>query len=1068
MNELLKTAVSLSVSGSLLILILFLCKPLLKNRLSKRWQYHIWLVVIARLLLPVSPETSPVGTLFRPASQTAPPVITAPPWPDAVLPYQLPEGEPGGYNAAFQPVPETSDAAAEKPEIRPAGCLWMIWLGTACLLLMRKIVSYQRFSRYIQSGSTAVSDPDLLDKLSRAGAEAGVPRPVELYVNPMAPSPMLLGFFRPRIILPSADLPESDFRCTVLHELIHCRRWDLPYKWLVQLTVCLHWFNPLVRLMSREIGRACELSCDEAVLSLLGPQERRAYGDTLLRAMGTYGGCEKCPAPVMLSEGGELLKERLGAIMHFKRQSKRITALSLVLAVVLAAGAGFAGAYTGQPGEGAQRVPESQSPKARTAADVSFEGTVFTYNDRVYDFADQGVTSILSCTPVGKHLVIEGHCNPQNGLYCVFNTETEEMEREIFGANLIWRGSDITTAVYSFWADLYDYQGNRIGTCEMGEQDYIYKLFFVGDQVSALVLTPEMEEKTFLFALSAPQSGSADTADTAARYTQGGYYAPPYLFEIGYNLQDAAPYEYTPLTLADGSVMTVSLTEDYSGALSFSKQDGLYYPAVTKSLTGLLSRLAEETKNTAFPLIRPLVAGVRYVGDTAPGVLAEQFYREAALPQFGAVFGLLGEAEQRALLSKIYDSANTAFFAMALEKLPENSPLFSEFAERTYQNGPVSFFAILADSHMDRNTLESWLARTQADGRTVFHSAALSASKDAEREDAMAEELRVREYQAWGVTNSSGKYYYRSQPVRVFLDLRQDGSFQTLEVNPQGTADVKVTRGSGGFIQKVEYLSTAEVESLLTDMAEGNPDKENPEEIRNGDPEERPEKTQDKSGVLLYDENARTLSFRYPRIRGGTVLRLGEFDLAYGDLIQYDISAETGEALDAGFSKPGDETLNTTYFSVLNKGQEGPPRCKADFIFEPSSPVQPGRYSLFLRAPEGDLENVTGRISLGPAEPPAASVVRLDRESLPQAVKAAMGGCSIKTWYLIRQGGRQYVWYNGFSWEYSFRPVRTESGWTIEIFKWKKTGAGYLLLEIPDENPVTVICDGKPAALTSI
>ena len=110
------------------------------------------------------------------------------------------------------------------------------------------------------------------------------------------------------------------------------------------------------------------------------------------------------------------------------------------------------------------------------------------------------------------------------------------------------------------------------------------------------------------------------------------------------------------------------------------------------------------------------------------------------------------------------------------------------------------------------------------------------------------------------------------------------------------------------------------------------------------------------------------------------------------------------------------------------------------------------------------MENVTGRISLGPGG--AVGVVRLDRENLPQAVNAAMGDCSIRTWYLIRQGGRQYVWYNGFASEYSFRPVRTEGGWKIDIFKFKKTGAGYLLLEVPDESPVTVVCDGEPAALT--
>ena len=58
MIELLKVILSLSFSGTILILLLFMCRPLYRNRLSKRWQYYIWLLVIARLLLPATPETS--------------------------------------------------------------------------------------------------------------------------------------------------------------------------------------------------------------------------------------------------------------------------------------------------------------------------------------------------------------------------------------------------------------------------------------------------------------------------------------------------------------------------------------------------------------------------------------------------------------------------------------------------------------------------------------------------------------------------------------------------------------------------------------------------------------------------------------------------------------------------------------------------------------------------------------------------------------------------------------------------------------------------------------------------
>lgn len=52
MSGFIKILLSLSFSGTFLTIVLLLLKPLYKNRLSQKWQYYIWLVVIARLLLP--------------------------------------------------------------------------------------------------------------------------------------------------------------------------------------------------------------------------------------------------------------------------------------------------------------------------------------------------------------------------------------------------------------------------------------------------------------------------------------------------------------------------------------------------------------------------------------------------------------------------------------------------------------------------------------------------------------------------------------------------------------------------------------------------------------------------------------------------------------------------------------------------------------------------------------------------------------------------------------------------------------------------------------------------------
>lgn len=144
--------------------------------------------------------------------------------------------------------------------VRFPRCSFGSWL----VLFVRKVTIYQSFIRYVKAGSSEVSDVAVLDRLASAAEQAGVKKPVELYCNPLVSTPLLIGFVRPCIILPTINLPDSDFQYTALHELTHYKRGDMFYKWFVQLVVCLHWFNPLVYLMEQDISRLCELSCDEA------------------------------------------------------------------------------------------------------------------------------------------------------------------------------------------------------------------------------------------------------------------------------------------------------------------------------------------------------------------------------------------------------------------------------------------------------------------------------------------------------------------------------------------------------------------------------------------------------------------------------------------------------------------------------------------------------------------------------------------------------------------------------------------------------------------------------------
>lgn len=340
MNEFIKILLSLSVSGTLLLLIILGLKQLYKNKFSRRWQYYIWIIVALRFLLPFTPNTTIVGSLFEsfdttvitnesPTSQNAPVSVNT----------DNNKAEPIQVNGNITNTPTTHKTFSL------FACLLCVWAALALVLFVRKITVYQGFIQYIKAGNTEVSDIKILNLLSDCIEKLNIKTNVELSYNPLIASPMLIGFFRPRIVLPVSELEDKELSYIFVHELIHYKQWDMFYKWLIQIVVCVHWFNPFVYLLEREVNKSCELSCDEKVISVLDDKARREYGDTLISFLKSNKLYKNSLASVTLTEGAEQLKERLGAIMSFKSKTKTIQILTSVLTLCILFGAAFIGSY---------------------------------------------------------------------------------------------------------------------------------------------------------------------------------------------------------------------------------------------------------------------------------------------------------------------------------------------------------------------------------------------------------------------------------------------------------------------------------------------------------------------------------------------------------------------------------------------------------------------------------------------------------------------------------------------------------------------------------------------------
>jgi len=149
-----------------------------------------------------------------------------------------------------------------------------------------------------------------------------------------------------------------------------------------------------------------------------------------------------------------------------------------------------------------ESIEETQDDTTQTTEETefSFEGTTFYYGEDSYDITSrmETVNAILSAVSVGEKIVIECHVGPKNGVYCIFDTVSKSFENDIIGNHLVWHDDDFTTAVYSFWSEIYTYDGQLIKSYELVENEYIYDLTFSSDnkQLQVVIVGNDGTEQT--------------------------------------------------------------------------------------------------------------------------------------------------------------------------------------------------------------------------------------------------------------------------------------------------------------------------------------------------------------------------------------------------------------------------------------------------------------------------------------------------------------------------------------------------------------------------------------------
>ena len=324
MNHFAAWVLTNSLKASILILIILSIQFIFRNRLSAKWQYAFWFLLVIRLLIPNSLESQfslyNLRTWFQPSAATTIQPINQVPLNPITTTVQMP-----------------IMMAEVGRDVTRQAFLSMLWGLGALIIAVIAIMGNYKLWRKVEY-RTPIQNKNLNDIFDLCKRRMEVRTPVSLCQVEGIAMPMLYGLFKPTVLIPARQvntLTEQQFKHVFCHELAHHKRKDILLAHITTLLQILHWFNPLMWIAFYKIRLDREIACDGMALDRLGRDQAKAYGHTIIAMLEQIVSDNLLPITVGVVESKRHLKKRLSMIARFKKRSVMWSVAAVVLLSVV-------------------------------------------------------------------------------------------------------------------------------------------------------------------------------------------------------------------------------------------------------------------------------------------------------------------------------------------------------------------------------------------------------------------------------------------------------------------------------------------------------------------------------------------------------------------------------------------------------------------------------------------------------------------------------------------------------------------------------------------------------------
>ena len=209
--------------------------------------------------------------------------------------------------------------------------LVFIWLTGGIVLFVSGMVKY--YKGYKELLCIPRYDSDINREILKKYYSG---KRIQIYETCALNGPVSYGLIRPQILIPKVDCTIREREMIIIHELAHHRNKDLFFRFMIDVLLCVFWWNPLSYLLKKDLDQIFELRADQFVIKNIEEQERIQYLKLLLRMYreNSVSTDSLCAA---LVEGNSMqLEERFISIRNSCIKKRNIdSAIIIVVTLIL-------------------------------------------------------------------------------------------------------------------------------------------------------------------------------------------------------------------------------------------------------------------------------------------------------------------------------------------------------------------------------------------------------------------------------------------------------------------------------------------------------------------------------------------------------------------------------------------------------------------------------------------------------------------------------------------------------------------------------------------------------------